>query len=224
MIGARAQQLAQRDGAYAKVVTRFAVGVRAVERKRDHRCDLILVANLDVGGSTEGKPSALVRQKHIHTTVHHAGQRPLSSSPTSTVGAAYRGPAASPKSRASLGLTLTTSLPTAPPPPLHGGPSSCWCYAAQEQVFGRTDIPGIESARCHNFIATRHSGAIFLERMPNRFYENLPQQAYDGRFVCCKARWCKQPAIDWPHAGAAAAAEWQPSHFFLATWHGPHTR
>jgi len=26
----------------------------------------------------------------------------------------------------------------------------------------------------------------------------------------------------WPHAGAAAAAERQRSHFLLATWHGPH--
>jgi hypothetical protein len=185
---------------------------------------VILVANLGTGGSNlpKGKPNALVRQKHIHTTVHHASQRAAFLLANEygwgsvSSGSVSSGPGSSPNG----GLTLCRVEPRLTTE--HGDPSSCWCYPAQEQVFGRTDIPGVERGGCFNFIATRHSGAFFLETMPSTFYENLPQQAYDGRFVCCKARWRKQPAIDWPHAGAAAAAERQPSHFLLATWHGPH--
>jgi hypothetical protein len=197
---------------------------RNTHKIRDDLCEsgklaVILVANLGMGGSKlpKGEPNALVRQKHIHTTVHHASQRAAFLLANEYGwGSVSSGPWSSPNG----GLTLCRVEPRLTTE--HGDPSSCWCYPAQEQVFGRTDIPGVERGGCFNFIATRHSGAFFLETMPSTFYENLPQQAYDGRFVCCKARWRKQPAIDWPHAGAAAAAERQPSHFLLATWHGPH--
>jgi hypothetical protein len=225
---------------------------------KEGKLAVILVANLGKGGKKLPKglePNALVRQKHIHTTVHHAGQGATFLIANEYGWGSESGPGGKPDVQKELGLTLTTRLPTEEPPPtLHGGPSSCWCYAAQEQVsyaetgprylsragtlhagarylaalspvrlFTRAPArPGTESTQCHNFIATRHSGTFFLEKMPSTFYKNLKSQAYDGRFVCCKARWCKQPAIDWPHAGAAAAAERQPSHFLLATWHGPH--
>ena len=185
---------------------------------------VILVANLGTGGS---KPSALVRQKHIHTTVNHAGQRATFLIANEYGWGSNLGPGGSDDVESKLGLTLTTGLPTAPPPTLHGSPSSCWCYAAQEQVSGPETFPskpGYESTKCQNFIATRHSGAFLLEKMSKNFYEDagLPAQAYDGRFVCCKAKWVDKRHVDWPHAGAAAAAERQPSHLLLATWHGPH--
>ena len=50
-----------------------------------------------------------------------------------------------------------------------------------------------------------------------------PTEAYEGRFVCCKAKWCDERRIHWPGAGAAAAGEQPPSHFLLATWHGQNT-
>jgi len=202
---------------------------RTLEIRRDlvgeGKLAVILVANLGTGGSLGmggSRPTAEVRQKHIHTTVHHAGQRATFLIANEYGWGSISGPGGKPEVQRKLGLTLTTSLPTAPPPPLHGGPSSCWCYAAQEQVLGpatSSSIPGTESTNCQNFIATRHSGAFLLERMPSTFYNDLPPQAYDGRFVCCKARWVVNR-----HVGAAAAAERQPSkqHFLLATWHGPH--
>jgi hypothetical protein len=75
---------------------------------------------------------------------------------------------------------------------------------------------------CYNIIASRHSGAFVVESMPNTFYQDLPGEACNGRFVCCKARWCDERRVQWPGAGTAAAGEQPPSHFLLATWHGPH--
>ena len=181
---------------------------------------MILVANLGTGGATRAE----VRQKHIHTTVNHAGQRATFLIANEYGWGSVSGPGGNDDVQKKLGLTLTTGVPTAPPPTLHGSPSSCWCYAEQEQVSGPANfpsIPGTEKTQCQNFIATRHSGAFLLERMPSTFYtsNDLPAQAYDGRFVCCKASWVVNR-----HVGAAAAAERQPSkpHFLLATWHGPH--
>ena len=107
-----------------------------------------------------------------------------------------------------------------------GGAWSRWCYPAhQEPVFSPSQvasIPGTENESCHNIIASRRSGAFFLEKMPNTFYQNLPEEAYCGRFVCCKATWCDERRVQWRGAGTAAAGEQPPSHFLLATWHGPH--
>ena len=185
---------------------------------------VLVVANLGIAGVglPQGIPNGETRQMHIHTTLHHAAQ-----------GAAFLVvneygwsknvcPGGSPAVQKALGLTLTTRQPTEPSPaPLHDGPSSCWCYAAQEQVTspsGFPSIPGTEHAQCHSFIASRHSGAFVVERMPSTFYQNLPKEAYEGRFVCCKAKWCDERRVHWP---GAAAGEQLPSHFLLATYHGP---
>ena len=97
---------------------------------------MILVANLGTGGSLGmggSRPTAEVRQKHIHTTVHHAGQRATFLIANEYGWGSISGPGGKPEVQSKLGLTLTTSLPTAPPPPLHGGPSSCWCYAGRSR-------------------------------------------------------------------------------------------
>ena len=186
---------------------------RAWKRTREIRLKLvgegklavILVANLGAGGS---KPTAEVRQKHIHTTVHHAGQRA-----TFLLANEYGWGSVSSGPWSSGGLTLcgvephlTTRVPTK-----HGDLSSCWCYPAQEQVLSPSNfpsIPGVEGKGCFNFIATRQAGAFVLKKMPtDEFYKGLPNEAYDGRFLCAKATQRDPPC----HS------------FLLATWHGQNT-
>ena len=226
-----AEEVAARQNLAASLLCRAWKRTLKIRCKliREGKLAVILVANLGTGGIKlpKGKPKELVRQKHIHTTVNHAGQRATFLIANEYGWGSNLGPGGKDDVQSKLGLTLTTGLPTAPPPALHGSPSSCWCYAEQEQVLNPakfTSKPGYESTKCQNFIATRHSEAFLLEKMSKKFYEDvgLPAQAYDGRFVCCKAKWVDNRHVDWPHAGAAAAAERQPSHFLLATWHGPH--
>ena len=194
------------------------------------RLSVLLVANLGNAGANpagrQSKPSAETRKMHIHTTLHHAGQRAAFLLVNEYGWGSAKGPGGSPAVQQQLGLTLTTRRPTEPPPTLHGSPSSCWCYAAQEQVYNQANFPsypGTEIRACQSFIASRHSGAFFLERMPSAFYRDLPNEAYEGRFVCCKATWCDERRVDWPGVGAAPAGEQLPSHFLLATWHGRNT-
>ena len=242
-----AEEVAARQNLAASLLCRAWKRTLKIRCKliREGKLAVILVANLGTGGIKlpKGKPKELVRQKHIHTTVNHAGQRATFLIANEYGWGSQSGPGGKDDIQEKLGLTLTTRLPTETPPTLHGSPSSCWCYAEQEQVSGPakfTSKPGYESTSCQNFIATRHTfaccppdpsseilhpGAFLLEKMSKKFYEDvdLPAQAYGGRFVCCKAKWVDKRHVDWPHAGAAAAAERQPSHFLLATWHGPNT-
>jgi hypothetical protein len=71
-------------------------------------------------------------------------------------------------------------------------------------------IPGVEGGDKgppFNIIATRQAGAFVLEKMPTKFYEGLPNEAYGGRFLCTKATHRDKPG----HS------------FLLATWHGQNT-
>jgi hypothetical protein len=66
----------------------------------------------------------------------------------------------------------------------------------------------VEGGGRFNFIATRQAGAFVLEKMPIEFYTGLPNEAYDGRFLCAKATHRDKPG----HS------------FLLATWHGKYTK
>ena len=159
-----------------------------IERVNSGALAVLLVANLGIAGKDlpRGKPNAEVRQRHIHTTVHHAAQRAAFLMVNEYGWGSDAGPEGTrPAVQQCTGLTLTTRSPGAEPPPLQPG-CSCWCYAAEEQVFNARDVPstpGFESSACRNFIAARHTGAFALERMPTQFWspEQLPPQAFDCR-------------------------------------------
>jgi hypothetical protein len=202
---------------------------------------VLVVANFGAAGRKlpQGLPNAATRQLHIRATLQHAGQMAAFLIANEYGWGGNEGPGGDPKIQASLGFTLSKSPPTktlskSPPtetlsksPPTKPLQDNVWRYPAQNEVQSRSgfpSFPGTESASCHNFIATRHS-AFLLKAMSRNFYNRkvLPQQAFEGRFVCSVATWLDPPRIDWPpDAGAAAAAERPPSHFLLATWHGPH--
>jgi hypothetical protein len=165
------------------------------------------------------KVTAEVRQKHIHTTVRHAGQRA-----TFLIANEYdwgsrkdgkEGPGGTDKRvQRTLGFTLTTE--EAACKRCSEMRCSCWRYAQETQVSNKSgfySIPGVEGGT-FNIIATRQAGAFVLEKMPtefykpsSEFYKGLPNEAYEGRFLCAKATQRDPPG----HS------------FLLATWHGQNT-
>jgi hypothetical protein len=176
---------------------------------------VILVANLGKGGDC---PSAEVQQKHIHTTVRHAGQRA-----TFLIANEYdwgshkmgeEGPGGTDKRvQTELGFKLTTeeaACERCSEMRCKCGSSSCWRYAQETKVFNGSHVPSIpgveggDKGPPFNIIATRQAGAFVLEKMPIEFYRRLPNEAYGGRFLCAKATHRDKPG----HS------------FLLATWHG----
>jgi hypothetical protein len=193
---------------------------RTLEIRRDlvgsGKLAVILVANLGKGGS---RPSNEVQQKHIHTTVRHAGQRATFFIANEYNWGSHKpgeeGPGGTDKRvQRTLGFTLTTEEATCER--CDQMRCSCWRYAQETQVSNKSgfySIPGVEG-ETFNIIATRQAGAFVLEKMPtefykpsSEFYKGLPNEAYDGRFLCAKATQRDPPG----HS------------FLLATWHGQNT-
>jgi hypothetical protein len=187
---------------------------RTLEIRRDlvgsGKLAVILVANLGKGGS---RPSNEVQQKHIHTTVRHAGQRATFFIANEYNWGSHKpgeeGPGGTDKRvQRTLGFTLTTEEATCER--CDQMRCSCWRYAQETQVSNKSgfySIPGVEG-ETFNIIATRQAGAFVLEKMPIEFYDGLPNEAYGGRFLCAKATQRDPPG----HS------------FLLATWHGQNTR
>lgn len=92
-----------------------------IERVNSGALAVLLVANLGIAGKDlpRGKPNAEVRQRHIHTTVHHAAQRAAFLMVNEYGWGSDAGPEGTrPAVQQCTGLTLTTRSPGAEPPPL----------------------------------------------------------------------------------------------------------